>query len=540
MDISSSVLLGFAYQYKSIYNLHTGDVGIHMGSSFLHTSGNLEPETNTVKRRWKIIIVDDDESVHAVTRMILRNFVYQERRLDLISAYTEEEAHAVLQEHSDAAVILLDVVMSEEDSGLKIAQYIRDTLKNQLIRIILRTGQPGQAPEKQVIIDYDINDYKLKTELTADKLFVTMVAALRSYEDLLVLDYNRIGLEKIIESSAALFRIQNYREFIQGVLIQLISIMRLDKDAAFCRSSALSAKRSGSTFFVEAAIGEYANGVQQPIEEVLPQKALDLIKIALEKKDSVYEANKFIAYFKTSSDMENLIYFSSDQEIAPWNRRLLKTFCTNVSVGLDNLNLGREIENTQKEIIITLGEVAEARSRETGHHVKRVAEYAAILAREVGLHEDQIRLLKMACPMHDIGKLAIPDAILNKPASLDEEEMAIIKTHTQAGYDMLKTSGRPLMRLAAQIALEHHEKYDGSGYPLGKKGNDISIEGRIVAIADVYDALGNDRVYKKAWPQEDIVKFFKEVRGTWFDPLLCDIFIQKMPDMQLIGEKYPD
>lgn len=494
----------------------------------------------TSMQTWKIVVVDDDESVHAVTRMILKNFEFEGKKLAIFSAYTDEQAKTLLAEHSDTAVVLLDVVMNEEDSGLKIVRYIREELKNRLVRIILRTGQPGHAPEKQVIIDYDINDYKHKTELTADKIFVTLVASLRSYSDLLILEYNRIGLEKIIESSASLFRLQNFRDFIHGVLMQLTALMKLNKNAIYCRSSAVSATKLGNHFIVEAAVGDFNACLSKTIEESLPPDALSIISEALEKKESVYRSQSFVAYFCSVNNIENLIYLTTNRDINFWDRRLIEIFCSNISVGLDNLLLGQEIENTQKEIIFTLGEVAEARSRETGNHVKRVAEFAAILATEYGLAKEDVELIRLATPMHDIGKLTIPDAILNKPAPLDEEERLMIQTHAQAGYEMLKTSNRKLMKLAATIALEHHEKYDGTGYPLGKKGNQISIYGRIVAIADVYDALGCDRVYKKAWNQNDIINFFNEGKGTWFDPTLTDIFLNNLQILRRISLQFPD
>ena len=192
----------------------------------------------------------------------------------------------------------------------------------------------------------------------------------------------------------------------------------------------------------------------------------------------------------------------------------MELFCANVGVGLDNIALGREIESAQKEVIETLGEVAEARSMETSHHVKRVAEYSTLLATFAGLGEVEVEILRLAVPMHDLGKLAVPDSVLNKPGALDAEEMGVIRTHARAGFDMLKSSTREIMRTAALIALEHHEKYDGSGYPLGEErrgdqhpGKDRRHRG------DVYDALGRERVYKKAWEAGGDPRLLQERAG---------------------------
>lgn len=188
--------------------------------------------------------------------------------------------------------------------------------------------------------------------------------------------------------------------------------------------------------------------------------------------------------------------------------------------------LHKEIEETQKEVIFTMGAIGERRSRETGNHVKRVAEYSKLLALYYGLPEEDAEMLKQASPMHDIGKVAIPDAILNKPGRLNEQERKIIETHAELGYDILRHSNRRLLQCAATVAYEHHEKWNGSGYPRGLKGDNIHIYGRITALADVFDALSNDRVYKRAWEDERIFMLLEEERGKHFDPKLIDIFFE--------------
>ncbi|MFK5984894.1 MAG: HD domain-containing protein [Pseudomonadota bacterium] len=204
----------------------------------------------------------------------------------------------------------------------------------------------------------------------------------------------------------------------------------------------------------------------------------------------------------------------------------------------DIVKADQEIIDTQKEIVYTMGEISEQRSKETGNHVRRVAEYSELLALKYGLDTEQAALLKMASPMHDIGKVAIPDAILNKPGCLNKDEFEIMKTHAQLGYEMLNHSQRPILKAAAIVACEHHEKYDGTGYPRGLKGQDIHIFGRITAIADVFDALGSDRVYKKAWGDKQIFELFKQQRGVHFDPQLMDLFFTYLDDFLIIRSKY--
>lgn len=200
-----------------------------------------------------------------------------------------------------------------------------------------------------------------------------------------------------------------------------------------------------------------------------------------------------------------------------------------IEEGLKEVNaLNQEIEDTQREVLFTMGSIGESRSKETGNHVRRVAEYTEILARHYGLSEEETQMLKLASPMHDIGKVAIADAILNKPGRFDEEERRIMERHAMFGYEMLKHSQRPLLKTAAIVAKEHHEKWDGTGYPEGKSGENIHIYGRISALADVFDALGSARVYKPAWDDEKIFALFKAERGKHFDPKLVDIFFEHL------------
>ena len=203
-------------------------------------------------------------------------------------------------------------------------------------------------------------------------------------------------------------------------------------------------------------------------------------------------------------------------------------------------NLNEEIQSTQKEIIYKMGEIGETRSKETGHHVKRVAEYSELFALLSGLDKKEANILLVASPMHDIGKVGIPDSILKKPGKLTVEEFEIMKEHSMIGYNILKDSKRDILKAAAIVAKEHHEKYDGSGYPLGLKGEEIHIYGRITALADVFDALGSQRCYKNAWEDEKIFELFQNEKGKHFDPKLIDLFFDNLDKFMKIRDRYKD
>ncbi len=339
------------------------------------------------KNPWKILIVDDDSDIHEVTEMALRRLVYEERPLQFLNAYSSNEALIHLSEHPDIAVALIDVVMEHDASGLDLVKTIRESLHNSNIRLIIRTGNPGLAPEESVTLNYDINDYRGKTELTAQSLRTAIITALRSYQALVTI-----------------------------------------------------------------------HGLKQ------------------------------------------------------------------------------EIDDTQKELIYSLGEIAESRSIENGIHVKTVGQISAFLASKLGVFGRDLELIHLASSMHDIGKLAIDDRILNKPGKLESDEFEVMKNHCAFGYELLKNSQRELLQVASIIAYEHHENYDGSGYPRGLKQEDIHLFSRIVALVDVFDALATKRVYKESWPLENIIEYIRSQRGIKFDPQIVDIFFDNLDEIVQLSQ----
>ena len=198
------------------------------------------------------------------------------------------------------------------------------------------------------------------------------------------------------------------------------------------------------------------------------------------------------------------------------------------------------ILDRERETIARLSRAAEFRDPETGAHIQRMSQYSALIARQLGHARDFVDALMMAAPMHDVGKLGIPDNILLKPGRLTTEEFAVMKQHPQIGYDILKDSSSSILRLGASIALTHHEKFDGGGYPHGLAGQDIPIEGRIVAVADVFDALTSARPYKPAWPLSRAIALLREGRGSHFDGDCVDALLQAWDEVQAIRSRYRD
>lgn len=220
---------------------------------------------------------------------------------------------------------------------------------------------------------------------------------------------------------------------------------------------------------------------------------------------------------------------------------------THIALHNQNLDLAEQVkERTQQleqsrlEIIQRLGRAAEYKDNETGMHVVRMSHYSRILAEQLDVSKRWVELIFHASPMHDIGKIGIPDRVLRKPGKLDNEEWDVMQQHVQIGGDIIGDSDSALLKLAQEIALYHHEKWDGSGYPHKLKGEDIPLSARIVAIADVFDALTSERPYKKAWPVEKAIGLIEEEAGKHFDPDLVPIFISKLDEMLEIRDSFKD
>lgn len=489
---------------------------------------------------WKMLIVDDEPSVHEITGLALKNFEFDGRQIEFLHAHSGKEARHILAGHSDIALALIDVVMEHEHAGLELVQYIRDTLKNRLVRIVLRTGQPGQAPERSVIRDYDINDYKEKVELTSQKLYSTVFSSLRSYRDLTALDANRRGLEHVIGASGAIFRISDLNQFIKGVLEQLVALLYLGVNSIYLECDTVAVENQMNQLSVVAATGCYAGHVGKNPCECLEAGCLGLVQEVLRNKRSMMHQNTYIGYFQPRPGREDVVLVSSTHSLTADDEKLIELFLHNVSIAYENALLRDEIEGTQRDMVYMLGEAIETRSHETGQHVRRVAEYCRLIALGIGLTEREAEILHIAAPLHDFGKIGIPDHILHKPGKLDEAEWTIMKSHARLGEEMLSRSEREILQAGAILAGQHHERWDGTGYPKGLQGENIHIFGRIGAVADVFDALAGRRSYKAPWPIEQIMAYFEQEKGKQFDPHLVDWLQANQAAMVAVLHAFPD
>lgn len=287
---------------------------------------------------WKVLIVDDDEQIHAVTKMVLSDFRFRDRPLQFLSAHSGKEGYAAVAANPDLAVVFLDVVMETECAGLDLARDIRGALGNDYVRIILRTGQPGQAPERKVIVDYDINDYKEKSELTSQKLFSAMVTALRSYKDIMAIETSRRGLEKIITASASLFQMRSMEMFLSGVLLQLGSLLEVGIDAVM-----VSAKLDGDSDAVSvdalqvvAASGRFTALVNHSASTLEPA-VLTALQDVMRSRESMFMTRRSVVYFHSRMNRTTVLYMETVRQLESIDHKLIQLFCGNASIGLDML-----------------------------------------------------------------------------------------------------------------------------------------------------------------------------------------------------------
>ena len=484
-----------------------------------------EDESVEYQGTWKILIVDDEPEIHAVTKLALSDFEFQNRNLEFISVFNGEQAREVLLKERDIAVVLLDVVMETDDAGLRIADFIRNEANNHFIRIILRTGQPGQAPERDVIINYDINDYKSKTELTAQKLFTVVIAALRSYRDIVAIDENRIGLEKIISASANLFQTHSLENFIQGIVQQLSSLLGGSRNAAYLTCAvagphpiANNQKHSLENLFVFTGQGEYQQAAGKALPAVLSGEHLEACRVALIDKTLVYADEYLVAYCDSNTSCGSLLYLSGlPKRLTDGQKTLVEMFSKNVQIAFDNIMLTKDIEDTQREVIERLSQSTEG-NEINEHYIFRTVKACRILGKALGLDDIQLNLLTSAAPLHNVGNLCSPTRALYKQDSLTPEDVQLIERHTEFGYQLFKGSNRPLIKVAAIIAKEHHEYWNGQGYPDGLQGENIHLYSRIVAVAVAYTILRSETAENQAWSVQKTLEHMQARSASQFDP----------------------
>jgi signal transduction histidine kinase len=297
--------------------------------------------------RWKIAVIDDEPAVHDGTRFALSDYKLNGQGLEILSAYSAAEGRELMRGNPDVAVVLLDVIMESDAAGLDLVQFIRNQLKNETVRIILRTGQPGQAPERRVIVDYDINDYKAKTELTADKLFTSLTAALRSYQQLQRMVETRRGLEIIIEAASTLFDFKSMQRLAEGVLTQIASLLNVDCAGILVLREAQNAHE---TFSVLAGSGCYSRFIGTDVLEMIEVDLRHLVEDAFTRRQHEFSSRRSVLYIKTMSGREVVVVLEAARHLSDTDRALVEIFCSRLSIAFDNVILYEQLQRANARL----------------------------------------------------------------------------------------------------------------------------------------------------------------------------------------------
>ena len=316
--------------------------------------------------RWKIAVIDDEPAVHDGTRFALSDYRLNGQGLEILSAYSAAEGRELMRRNTDVAVVLLDVIMETDTAGLSLVEFIRKDLKNETVRIILRTGQPGQAPERRVIVDYDINDYKAKTELTADKLFTSLTAALRSYLQLQRMVETRRGLEIIIEAASTLFDFKSMQRLAEGVLTQIGSLLNVDCAGILVLREPQNAHE---TFSVLAGSGCYSRFIGTEVSQIIENDLRQLVEEAFARRHHEFSPRRSVLYIRTVSGREVVVVLEAARRLSSTDRTLVEIFCSRLSIAFDNVILYEQLQRANTR----LEERVAARTQELTNANRRLA-----------------------------------------------------------------------------------------------------------------------------------------------------------------------
>ncbi len=470
---------------------------------------------------WKLLVVDDEPDVLEVTRLNLRSFRFDERDLEILEASSGQEAREILAREKNIAVALIDVVMETDDAGLKLVKHIREELNNQMIRLVIRTGQPGMAPERFVIENYDIDDYRDKSDLTSTRLFTTVRSAIKAYRDLRAIDLNRRGLERVLEAVPEIYHIANLslQKFFEGVLTQIVGLCNLSEGSFISTIPGMIATIEGKDIVVQAATSD---GIDPDRMQMIHESCVGILQSG--KAPEALRKDAYVAALTIEQKPVGFIYIEPTRDMTDSDRHLIQIAANQCSSALENMRLHCDLADAYDNAIKMLAQVAEFKDKTTGDHIRRIEDYTRLVALEMGVAEEVALLFGKASRLHDIGKVGIPESILQKPGKLTDAEYEIIKTHTKIGAAILCQD--PHMELAFNIALYHHERWDGSGYPLGIPAHILPLPTRIVSVLDVFDALVCCRPYKDAWPVEKAADLIRQGSGIQFDPTVVDAFVK--------------
>ena len=328
---------------------------------------------------WKVLVVDDEREVHAITQLAVGGLSLDGRPIALLDAHSADEAKVMLHQHPDVALVLLDVVMEREHAGLELARWIRVELNNRAIRIVLRTGQPGSAPEQRVMLEYDVNDYRAKTELTAQRLITTILGGIRSFRDISIIEGQKVGLGRVITATASLFERQSLVSFLTGILTQLVGLCGLRKNALFVQADGLLMGWPEGDPVIVAGTGRFHDMIGLSITDCLDLRLISDLSLAVKQSQPIHRTHYSIyGLTQANVNLSAAVYIETSGRSNRWESDLAELFCRNASMAIQNLQLHeqqlallRAVERFVPTRLLDLLETSDVVQVKVGQHVQR-------------------------------------------------------------------------------------------------------------------------------------------------------------------------
>ena len=492
---------------------------------------------------WQVLVFDPEGALHAIVSQAVQGETFFGRPVEVLHARDQDTCFDHFKRSDDIAMAIVPLGSESTQSEFDVAHYIRRVLRKHAARLVVNMLHSAYVPDLESLAEYDVDDCLDPQRLSVAHIRSLIQGRLRAYRGILSFDSHRSSLDQVLEAMASNQKSISVDELSDRALFQLVRLFGVESPQLFLVSKPLifddegRAKRWLRSTDLRQSVVYSSLGDDAPVADLI----LDQVGLAIEAQLSMDNQVGYAAYNGLAGGIgESVLYVQHGGRLNDWMRSLLEVFAQSLAVTFEKVILQDSLRNHQKELVYLLGRAVEQRSRETGAHVQRVSQCSAHLAKLVGLPEEIVTLIGLASPLHDVGKLAIPDNILNKPEALTAEEWVVMRTHATHGRDILMESRNPVMQMAARIAYSHHEKWNGSGYPLGLRGKNIPIEGRITALVDVFDALGSRRIYKAAWSREAVESELLKGKGQHFDPVLVDLFLANLPDFEAICAALPD
>lgn len=470
---------------------------------------------------WLVIVADDDDGIHRITDIALADVEFEGQPLQLIHTYSAQETFEALKSHPETALVILDVIMETENAGFNLIPRIREELGNSMVRIVLRTGQSG-VPAMQAIREYDINDYKDKLDMSQDTILTMIYSCLRSFKHIRMIDQNKRKTQALFASIPSLLRLSSFSTFVSAAFEQFVSVAEMGGGFVLAQSTG----PGSHDLRVVIGTGAFQGKDGLLLADVIPTEVVDYT--LGDVINGYIGPRRYIGVYGSVERGTRRVIFADDLPMDESTRSLFDIMADSISTACENLALREEMEETQREMVSVLGEAIQTGSIMPGSHVRHIAETSYLLALGLGLSEREAQMIRLAAPLHDIGRSGIPNSVMNSAAVSRTEQEEMMREHPMVGYRMLSRGGSEVMQLAAQIALQHHENWDGSGYPFGSAGPEIGLPARIVAVADRLDMAMENLFTREPWSLDKIVDSVAERAGTELDPMIVSVLKQNI------------